>query len=311
MRIIRLIFTASLFSGCQKFTNVDEACKDTVPGEKHASHQTAVEAVARLNCYRRLAKVGVLSFDRTVQEVTEDHVSYMLSLDDLNGYTPGFEQNEQPGFTGVDLNSRLDAKNYNQVVGSLDRWELTPMRWPFNGRDNIDYLFPDPWVRQLFLQPLVIGAGFDEGFSDSEIDGGWMSYLTILYDSAMTVPPFVYPVDGQIDVDPTYTDEIMGGALVQYGEVGFPITLFLNTPVPVLEEYSLRGPNGDVDVVIHLPGDASWGATLAGTIAVTPLDPLEGGATYTFTSKVRADGQVLRLDSTFTTASLSSRPSFL
>ncbi len=310
MRIFALLSLAAWATGCQKFTNVDEACKDKVSGEKHLSHASSVDAVARLNCYRRLARVGVLSIDRTVQEVTEDHVAYMLGLDDLSGYIPGQEQSDQAGFTGTDLNSRLEAKNYSQVVGTLDRWELTPVRWPLNGRDNIDYLFPDPWVRQLYLQPLVIGAGFDEGLSKSELDGGWLSYLTILYDSSMTVAPFVYPVDGQIDVDPSYTDEIQGGALGQYGEVGFPITLFLNSPVPVLKDYSLRGPDGNVEVVIHLPGDVSWGAALSGTIAITPLDPLEGDATYTFTSEVEMDGQVVRLDSTFTTASKTSRPSF-
>jgi len=310
MRIYATIGWVALLSACHNFTNVDEACKDKTGGSKHARHQSAVDAVERLNCYRRLAKVGVMSFDKIVQEVTEDHVRYMLGLDDLSGYMPGREDTNQIGFTGVDLDSRLEAKNYSQVSSGLDRFELTPYRCPLNGADNIDYLFPDPWVRQIFLQPLVIGAGFDEGLSTSETDGGWLSYLTILFDGATNVSPFVYPVDGQTDVDPTYTDQTMGGALVEYGEVGYPITIFVNAPTAVLEDYSLRGPDGAVEVVIHLPGDSAPWSTLSGTIAITPLAPLAPSETYTFTSKVRVDGQSIKLNSTFSTAAHSSRPVF-
>ena len=310
MRICLVLCAALLLVGCQRFESVDDACKKNVPGDQHASRQGAIDAVARLNCYRRLARVGVLRFDKIVQEVTEDHVSYMAGLPDLSGYVPGQESMDQNGFTGANLDARLEAKNYQEVAGSLDRWEVTPVRWPFSGADNIDYLFPDPWIRQAYLQPLVIGAGFDERFSESEIDGGWLSYLTLLYDREQTLRSFVYPVDGQIDVDPSYTDEIMGGGLVEYGEVGYPITVFVNSDAPVLEDYLLRGPSGNVDVVIHLPGDASWGPVLSGTIAITPLEPLEPNQTYEFTARVRADGVQQKLESTFTTASKNSRPSF-
>lgn len=292
---------------CHNFTSVDDACKSKVIGEKHIAHSSSAEALLRINCYRRLAKVGVITVDKIVQATTEDHVDYMNALDDFNVYSPGIEDSANPGYTGVTLNDRLEAKNWAGDVRNLDRWELTPWNWPFSGADNVDYLFPDPWVRQIYLQPTVIAGGFDEGLSGAG-DSGWTSYTAILYRQPTGHAPFVYPVDGQTGIDPSYYDQVLGGALVEYGEIGYPITITVDASVIVLRDFSLSGPSGDVDTVVNLPGDVSWGSSLRGTVAITPLDALEPSSEYTFNATVEWDGAVSKLESIFTTGAINTRP---
>ena len=297
-----------LISACHpKFTTIDEACDDKVRGEDHVSESTSLDAIHRLNCYRRLARVGQAGVDRVVQEVTEDHVNYMMQLPELGSYAPGMEVSENMGFTGGDLYDRLENAYYPDLT--LTSWELTPLNWPFNGADNIDYLFPDPWVRQIYLQPLVSGMGLDEGLRQGfDVDNGWSSYITILYAFPDGHGPVVYPVDGQQDVDPSYYDDIQGGALVEYGEVGFPITITMNSGDLALREYALTGPTGEIDVIVHLPGAASWGSSLQSTISVTPRDALQPSTEYVFTARVSESDRTYNLESTFRTASSTARP---
>ena len=308
MRIYLWVPLCVVLGGCGKtFATVDEACDDKLAGEQHASSDTAKEAMERLNCYRRMAKVGSARVHQVIQGVTEDHVNYMIQLESLEGYSPGAESGENTGFTGVNLDERLLAANYQEIQAA--RWELTPINWPFNGADNIDYLFPDPWVRQIYLQPFVSGMGLDEGLREGfEIDNGWSSYITLLYPFPQTHSPVVYPVDGQQDVDPSYYDDIFGGALVEYGEVGFPVTVTLNANSITLLEYEIKGPNGVEEVIIHLPGDASWGAALQSTISVTPRNALEPNAEYTFTAVVLQDERQYTISTTYRTAVENSRP---
>ncbi len=298
--------------GCNNFTSVDEACHDKLGGEKHMAHDSAAEAVKRLNCYRRLAQVGRMGIDKLVQEVTEDHVNYMSLLDSFDSYVPGQETSENDGYTGANLNARLEGISYVGDIQQYMRWELTPIHWHFNGADNIDYLFPDPWARQIYLQPILIGGALDESLSaaDIELYGGetWASYLTILYRFPSGHAPVVYPRDGQIDVDPSYCDDILGGALVEYGDVGYPITITMDADNIVLVDHSLQGPDGEVDTVVHLPGDVSWGSTLRGTVAITPLEPLQASAEYSFSANVKYDGYEREIESTYTTAAQNLRP---
>jgi len=301
-------------TGCKTFTSVDEACHDKLGGEKHVSQDSAVEAMKRLNCYRRLVKVGRLRVDKPVQEVAEDHVDYMVNLESLDNYVPGTESSENIGFTGVDLNERLQRNDYQGDINGYARWELTPIRWHVNGADNVDYLFPDPWARQIYLQPVLIGGGMDEGQSNSvaEAEAGyvdrWSSYFTLLYHFPTNHPPVVYPRDGQVDIDPSYCDDIVGGALVEYGEIGYPITITMDANDISLISHSLQGPDGEVDTIVHLPGDMSWGFTLHGTIAITPLEPLQPSTEYTFNATVKYDGITHKVDNTYSTAAQNNRP---
>lgn len=283
-RYLALIPVALLSAACHNFTNVDEACKDKVQGEKFANELDR-DAIQRINCYRRLTGISQMGFEKSLQEATVAHVEYVMANDGItNGTWASDEEVGNPGFTGVTLEDRLEAQDFFTSLSGFGIWQFL---WVdnFQGPDRVDFWFPDPWVRQAYLQPSVRMAGYSGAVSTDEIPGlegeeFYFAYMTLLYDSPAPEgrdKPFIYPKDGQTDIDSLYIDGDPGSPVTPFGRAGFPITMIGSGALDV-KTTRLVGPDGNVDTTFFEIGTSGGTAGLLRSSAfLLPNDELEPG----------------------------------
>ena len=79
MRIWAVVLAAGVVGGCKSFEDVDDACKDSLPGDSYGSDE-ADAFFQRLDCYRRYAGTDRPAIDKGV---TEAHNTWIRSLSKL------------------------------------------------------------------------------------------------------------------------------------------------------------------------------------------------------------------------------------
>src|SRR5262245_12756047 len=161
MRNLLPIVTLLGFSGCEQYYAVDEACLDKLSGADGLP-ATSVEALSRVNCYRRMTGVLRVGGNDTVQTAADGEVGYVLLNPDPNllqgsaGAIPWLSQSlGKPGFTGVEAYERLtgDAGYQFANLATTSWWEYirivsarTPEELP-TGAAAVDFLMRDPVFR--------------------------------------------------------------------------------------------------------------------------------------------------------------------
>jgi len=321
MRYLQPLLIALLAAtGCKQFDTVDDACKDKVPGEKWTEPLDRA-AIQRINCYRRVTGMAQMGFQEQLQEATVAHVEYVMAnggISDGTWYTGG-ETQGNIGFTGEDLFARLAAADFPFEANKFGIWQFL---WvdQFLGPDRVDFWFPDPWVREAYLQPSARLAGYSgaastdsyPGFEDEEF---YFAYMTLMYDIPTTEgggKPFVYPKDGQLDIDSLYIDSDPASPVTPMGRVGFPITLSAGGVTSlVVKESRLVGPDGNVETTSFPVGTFGGSAgTLQNTAFILPNEELTPDADYTFTASVETELGSLDVESNFHVSKTNSRPSY-
>jgi len=303
MRTLPIVFPALLLLGCKpQFTELGEACHEKVPGAARIEAQEAVGLIERANCYRRLAGLYRGPLDRTVQEAVENHLAYVVEHRPWETGTSFFQ--EEPGrigYTGVDIFQRMDSLGFE--FGDITGWGVWEFAWldvDLPPDDVVDYYMPDPFWRQVFLQPDWHDSGYAEAVDEET--GTLISYGTLFYrfpTSERENSPIVYPRDGQVDVPFSYRSIDPFDSLYEMGEVGFPITVtFSDSTVtrfdPMAENpydiqvktASLRGPDGELDMRVVMPPGDSAGDLLRYSLVAVPLAPLAPDARYVFEAEV-------------------------
>lgn len=306
-----------LLLGCRKdFDTVEEACHDKVPGEKRVSADDAVDALWRTNCYRRVVKLSRGRLHPKVQEGTENHLDYLLRNVPWTGDFR-LEEPGRPGFTGQTIYDRMEALDYvfDDPAG-WGIWEAGFIGYEMSPTELVDYHAPDPFMRQLLLQPSWVASGYAEGRLD---DGTPLVYWTIFYSFPNTERedrPVVYPKDGQLDVPYEYRSDDPNDSLFSLGEVGFPITVtFSASNAAVFDpaaanphavnasDYRLVGDGKPVKLRLIVPPGESSADILRYTLVFVPETPLQPGTEYTFQATVTWSGErEKRLETVFTTA---------
>ena len=294
---IALVSVLSLSACMEDFYVLEEACDDSVPGDKNVSNDAAVATFLRTNCYRRLVKLGPARINTQIQEAAENHILYLVSnefdLDFANGV--GAEEPGQLNFTGADVYDRLEHTGYPGV----DRNSMGVWEWRFidpeEAAARVDFWFPDPFARQAFLQPSWVGGGYDEGSSDPSISN--TAYMTIFYANPVTEAsgqPVIYPKDGQTGVPTRFVPVDPSRVIYEYGETGYPISVTVGSTVNSsgsnphgieLHNVRLTGPNGELELHTETPADGQ----LLFTMGFYPVLPLEPGVEYDFYVKMSWD----------------------
>lgn len=206
------------------FANVDEACKDKIKGESHASSVSG-EFFQRLACYRRYAGVEQPRIDKKVTIATEAHVDWMNeNLADATYWN--VEDDGTPLFYGATVFDRLERAEFNLDTASSMVWEvLMPVTPERNRTENVDLLIHDPHYRDPLLAPGWYGGGYDETSGDN----GGLAYSVWVLDmpsGTHSGKPVVWPVDGDVEVPPSVV--VWKPGVTDIGEValrGYPITL--------------------------------------------------------------------------------------
>ncbi|MBW2257971.1 MAG: hypothetical protein JRI25_25680 [Deltaproteobacteria bacterium] len=306
MRYLNLLCVLAMCGCHPQFATVDEACHDHVPGQARDTEE-AVDAIYRVNCYRRVARMARGSTDYRISAAAEAHALYI----EANGYSGDFitEEPGQPHFSGATPLDRAEAQNYDLGDGWdrwLGYWEGVFSRSEDPG-EHADVWMESPYTRQGVLQPSWKDAGY--GVSSS------YAVLDILFDfpaSTHIQNPVVYPADGQEDV-PTEVLWWPDDQVVPLDRtVGFPVTVTVGSDMEgsglyddnpyglVLLDSAIEGPDGEVSHYILIPESTPY--SLLFTVALIPRDPLEPDTTYTVTARLHWNANAAKeVAATFTT----------
>lgn len=295
MRKILPVLVLPGLAGCMpNFATVDEACDGKVPGSSNVANVNAVDVFARINCYRRVAKLNRARMDKQVQEAVENHNAYQLEnatpedLDPWNGIFD--EQPGLPGYTGNDPIERLEETGYpNATSSTLTYWE-----WSYkddqDAVERIDFWFPEPHVRQSYLQLSWVAGGYDEGATEVDPETR-IAYVNIFHqvpvrDHAGT--PAFFPKDGQEDVPTSFEAVWQATASYGMGQLGYPITATVGATEHAgsanphnlnVKSAKLTGPEGEVELMIETPDTHGY---LRYSVALYPLTPLQPNSEYTY-----------------------------
>jgi hypothetical protein len=201
MRWSALLVLVSLATGCEQYYDVDSACVDKLTGEKNLD-PVDVDAMKRINCYRRMVGVLRVPADAQVQDAASGETSYIQqnpSWDKLIGpLGPVDYLNQNPeddGYTGSTVYDRLtkppDQGGAGYTFTNLANqswWEFlyvaisdTPEDLP-SGSEAVDFLMREPVFRQVALQPSWI----DGAYSEVELKQQWFLDGGIFGDEVTT-----------------------------------------------------------------------------------------------------------------------------
>ena len=277
-----------LLAGCASPETVDDACKDTVSGDQHATTD-GPEAVRRMNCYRTLSGLRRLVVDDDLQAAAEGHLRWMIT----NNRVTSVQEEGTDDFTGTTPLARIEATDYPMDLADYGYWYGDLTASSDDQLELIDHWMASPYSRQFVLQPdqRHMGVALREGLVASlgTYDNPPIEHST---------RPVVYPVDGQREVPPDYP---WLGAHTEDGvprsqPLGYPITVTVGSaayerhgrsPDPydlVVGGAVLTGPAGDV--ALHALTHDLTPFDLTYTAAFFPLEPLEADASYRFTATV-------------------------
>lgn len=274
---------AVVAAGCSSFEDVEEACKDGLPGDSYGSDE-ADAFFQRLDCYRRFAGVERPRIDQAISESVVSHTSY-LSQNGIGAPDWASESSSFPGYTGDTVFDRLESAGYPLDVASTLVWQVAMPADPSQPRANmVDLLIHDPHYRDPLFAPGWLGGGYAEGTDLYE--GFAYSIWTLALPSAShSSKPVLWPVKDAEDVPISW----LGG--------GYPITMTFGS--------SLIGGNPDnpLDVLLHsatitsedgtilehvaeLPGYNPYFGSNNSTIMLFPLQPLQPDTLYTVEANV-------------------------
>jgi hypothetical protein len=318
MRIHSLVLLGSLgLAGCEQYYKVDDACSDTLSGEAKLD-PISVQALKRVNCYRRMTGVLKAAGDSQVEVAAENEVQYVQQNPDYDQMQGSLgaaywltQQFESPGFTGTNIYERLTgdpaqggAGYVFTNLGGTAIWEFihieiadTEEELPV-GADAVDELMRYPVFRQVALQPSWVDGAYAEAPlpQDWFINGGYFGN------------------GGGATGTPTGTGTVQEG-LAPFGRVYYMVVLYsaphfehANAPVLLPRDEQLDVPlyswseNRNIQDADggYAPTQVSYPVTmLMGTIDPTtyvPVDQNQYGALVDAASIVGPDGVPLETE---------------
>lgn len=292
-----------LAGACTSFENLEDACKDNVPGADGAA-PGAEAAFARLTCYRRYVGLSQARLNPAISEAVQNHVEYLernVSVSELAYVETQREEQGRAGFTGQYPTDRFDLVGFDTDNGSVQTWSVFA---GFPANENparfIDEFIHDPLFRDPLLAPGWRAGSWSRGVLEPDYEFGYLEAALFLPSQQNAFSPVSWPVDGQTGVatewvnyyallsdirnTPPPFDEL--GAVI-----GYPITFTFGSdrgggtgqnPLDIqVRDSILLGPNGaELDHSVVFPGNYFGGTNLS-TIAIMPTEPLLPGAEYT------------------------------
>ncbi len=286
-----------LLSAClPSFPDVESACVEDPPDAGLGPIGT--DALRRINCHRRYLGLWEVDVSPRVQQAAQAHFDYLaqhaeLAVDDVVVLPKRrnllLEDPADEGFTGGDDYARMVASG--AVPDDSGAALAGSWGWPvIDTSVGGDAWVAQPYARDLWLQPGIVGVGIAEGM----VDGVRIAYANVfatLPSGIQTLRPIVYPRDGQEGVPPVYVDpDAPTGDPLATGPRGFPITLTVSTwelstddfnPFGVQVDAPVLRPVGGAAVAVDVlvPGPASI-MPMRTTVVVLPKAPLAGNTTY-------------------------------
>jgi len=327
-----------LAGACSNFESIEDACKDNVPGDRDAA-PGAVQAFARLSCYRRFAGLNQARLNPAISRAVQNHVNYLennVTAKDLTDPTVviQLEESGRVGYTGDTPRERFDAEGYETDYQSIQTWSVFagfPLDAP--PRDFIDREIHDPLFRDALLAPGWRAGSWARGVLDLDPDQvdpkeggyafGYLEALLFLPSGQKAFNPVSYPVDGQDAVPTEWVNPYFIPPEYDIAQpepfdempavTGYPVSFTFGSdevsggdnPLDVqLKRSIFLGPDGiEVAHLVVFP-KTYLGGDNTSTLALVPVDPLSPDTTYTVEVDVSwISREQLVKEISFTTAS--------
>ena len=294
---MKWLFTTLLAVGCanQKDGEVDVGdC--TIDAGYSTPSVDALLALNKANCYRSSMALSLGKLDRSLDSASQSHAEYMAG----QGVMSHQEDIGRPGFSGEWVWDRIVEFGYESGSGTMISEVVAFGHEPAGAVDS--------WMNSVYHRmPFTLPSWVDAGFGQSET----FSSMTFVSPWPNRIrQAVVYPVDGQVDVNPAFdSDSEMPDPAPSYGEVGTPITVTVSdleadgpdsNPFRLeLIEAELIGPAGQsVEVLL---ADPTQDDNLFQMAVMLPVASLEPNSDYIARMTVEWNGGRETLESTFRT----------
>lgn len=292
----------AVLAACRpEFDTLEEACKDKVAGSASVSDESA-DYVRRATCYRRYVGLGQGRVDDLVTEASANHAGYLA----LNpGSDPRLEDPTAEGFTGRDIQDRLDWVGYTAIAGNTEAFGFWEGDWfyaeneePLAAADIPDTWIHDLYFKQLLLQPAWVDGGF------ATVDKVQVTTLVYRFPASERVArPVSWPVDGATNVPTTYIHAYPGDVIPDLTPVGYPIQLMVGgttgrvatetNPYGIVVRSSTITDNaGEIAHIVVTPDRATY--AFPASVALVPEEPLTPVTLYEWTIDLEWDDTVRR-----------------
>ncbi len=287
-----------LLAGCgntEADSGVAAACDAAYYGYACPSADAMV-ALDQINSYRALMGLSEITLEPRLDTAAQAHADYMLTNDALTHQ----ESSSASGFTGEWVWDRIEAEGYPLEQGRV--W-MEVISYGLDPAGAIDGWIGTVYHRIPFTTPEVLEVGFGQAAD---------------YSALAIVVPFpdierravLYPADGQTDVPRSFdSDTESPDPAPSHGTVGYPISVSVAAPIGMVSldnPYALEllsaevvGPDGALELLLL---DPSTDKTMFNMAAVMPVEPLEGGTTYTVSMTVTYGGEEETLTGSFVTS---------
>lgn len=276
--------------------SVDDMCRTFDYGDDGASDD-AKAGLERTNCYRRLMGLSAAELEPHLDIAAQQHAEYMAT----NNILTHEEDKNADGYTGEWVWDRAETAGYDEAYNTVMSEVVSQGYGPEAAVDG--------WMNSVYHRiPFTVPDVLETGFGQEDRYSSMAFVTEYTSDSAAAV---LYPVDGQIDVPPSFNSDFeepdpAPGA----SYVGPPITVTVssqsapgtdNNPfVLVLRDASLSGPDGDVGLITLDPDSDPY---MFQAIALVPEETLQPDADYDVSVDITWTGGEKTLTATFHTAS--------
>lgn len=262
-----------------------------------------------LNMIRETMGLRVLAQDANVATASQHHANYLVA-NDAQGHD---EVAGQPGFTGVDPQTRIAALHPTAYTGEVTI-TVQSNQLP-DSLYGIETLFNAPFHRIVMLSDFALaGVGYDT--SDQAGAANLYSALNVDFaDSANSLASnqlVAYPYSGQTGAPYQWiaseSPNPMNDVPSYIGNtVGYPVTIQGATgDALVISSFRIASNGADVPCQEVDPQTASIGGDLHDAAMCTPLQPLTPNTPYTATVAGTKNGQAFNVSWNWTTATAAA-----
>ncbi|HEU5422641.1 MAG TPA: CAP domain-containing protein [Nitrolancea sp.] len=263
-------------------------------GASAAPVDETAQALALINSYRAWAGVAPITRNADLDGSASAHARYyQLNYGDpsLSGMGLHAEQPGKPGFTGADMQDRVEAQGYggwaNENIG-LSTDLLGSLDW-FIGTIN---------HRLTLIDPRYTDIGFGV-INDGKVNIEVIDVGAPSWSDTATPEWTAWPPDGTSGVGTSFDGETPDPFPGASYPVGYPITLKYFGPGSVSYSSAKLTANGK-DVPLFSATGSGW--LTQQTFMIAASDPLQPGTTYTVTAGGSANGAPFTKTWSFQTA---------
>jgi uncharacterized protein YkwD len=274
------------------------------PGAPAMSGNTATDGFNWINYRRQQLGLSVLSSNNLINTAAQGHSDYQR----LNNTITHLQTPGQPGFTGIDLVSRLNAAGYTLTNRSYAVGEVISATSNSSGFYQAEELITAIYHRFVIFEPTFRELGTGAATGSSGTTYFTADFATVGGFSGIGAGRFVtYPRNQQTNVPVNFfSDTESPDPVPNQNEVGYPISVhgdgYGSVPGNVVVQNFTVAPRGAAALSTRLLSYAAGTADATKTAAaIVPLAPLKSATTYDVNFTGTVGGTAVNYSWSFTT----------